>query len=35
MTFQPQYRPSGRSVWFGKDLVETDELDRPVVAGDT
>src|SRR5262249_56820327 len=25
MTFQPPYRPSGRSVWLGKDLVETDD----------
>ena len=25
MTFQPLYRPSGRSVWFGKDLVQTDD----------
>src|SRR5262245_42972370 len=25
MTFQPPYRPSGRSVWLGKDLVQTDD----------
>jgi len=25
MTFQPPYRPSGRSVWLGKDLVRTDD----------
>jgi Taurine catabolism dioxygenase TauD, TfdA family len=25
MTFQPPYRPSGRSVWVGKDLVRTDD----------
>ena len=25
MTFQPPYRPSGRSVWLGKDLVATDD----------
>jgi hypothetical protein len=25
MTFQPPYRPSGRSVWVGKDLVQTDD----------
>src|SRR5262245_20923862 len=25
MTFQPPYRPSGRSVWLGRDLVETDD----------
>src|SRR6185312_14899744 len=24
MTFQPPHRPSGRSVWLGKDLVSTD-----------
>src|SRR5262249_20907836 len=25
MTFQPPYRPSGRSVWLGKDLAQTDD----------
>src|SRR5262245_61745772 len=25
MTFQPPHRPSGRSVWLGKDLVRTDD----------
>ena len=25
MTFQPPFRPSGRSVWLGKDLVQTDD----------
>jgi hypothetical protein len=25
MSFQPPYRLSGRSVWLGKDLVETDD----------
>src|SRR5215467_6138986 len=25
MTFQPPYRPSGRSVWLGKDLKRTDD----------
>ena len=25
MTFQPPYRPSGRSVWLGKDLVRNDD----------
>src|SRR6476620_2404425 len=25
MTFQPPYRPSGRSVWLGKDIVQTDD----------
>src|SRR5260370_16915077 len=25
MTFQPPYRPSGRSVWLGKGLVQTDD----------
>src|SRR5580704_11103115 len=25
MTFQPPYRPSGRSVWLGKDLVQTED----------
>ena len=25
MTFQPLYRPSGRSVWLGKDIVQTDD----------
>ena len=25
MTFQPPYRQSGRSVWLGKDLVQTDD----------
>src|SRR5262245_65677430 len=25
MTFHPPYRPSGRSVWLGKDLVRTDD----------
>jgi hypothetical protein len=25
MTFQPPYRPSGRSVWLGRDLVRTDD----------
>ena len=25
MTFQAPYRPSGRSVWLGKDLVRTDD----------
>src|SRR5438477_6483074 len=25
MTFQPSYRPSGRSVWLGKDIVQTDD----------
>ena len=25
MTFQPPYRPSGRSAWLGKDLVQTDD----------
>src|SRR6516162_5628102 len=25
MTFQPPYRPRGRSVWLGKDLVQTDD----------
>jgi len=25
MTFQRPYRPSGRSVWLGKDLVRTDD----------
>ena len=25
MTFQPPYRPSGRSVWLGKDLIQTDD----------
>src|ERR1700730_15420734 len=25
MTFQPPYRPGGRSVWLGKDLVQTDD----------
>ena len=25
MTFQPSYRPNGRSVWLGKDLVRTDD----------
>ena len=27
MTFQPPFRPSGRSVWLGKDLVQTDDCD--------
>ena len=25
MTFQPPHRPSGRSVWLGKDIVQTDD----------
>src|ERR1700730_8476572 len=25
MTFRPPYRPSGRCVWLGKDLVQTDD----------
>src|SRR3954471_17455898 len=25
MTFQPPYRPSGRSVWLGKELVQGDD----------
>src|SRR5476651_1450365 len=25
MTFQPPYRPSGRSVWLGKDIVQADD----------
>src|SRR5262249_62136561 len=25
ITFHPPYRPSGRSVWLGKDLVQTDD----------
>jgi hypothetical protein len=25
MTFQPPYPPSGRSVWLGKDIVQTDD----------
>ena len=25
MTFQPPYRPSGRSVWLGKDLVQSED----------
>ena len=25
MTFQPPYRPSGRSAWLGKDLVQTED----------
>src|SRR5262249_48330740 len=25
MTFQPPYRPSGRSVWLGRDLAPTDD----------
>ena len=25
MTFHPPYRPSGRSVWLGKDIVQTDD----------
>src|SRR6202023_4024725 len=25
MTCHPPYRPSGRSVWLGKDLVQTDD----------
>src|SRR4249920_3030123 len=25
MTFQPPYRPSGRSVWLGKEIVQTDD----------
>ena len=25
VTFQPLYRPSGRSVWLGKDIVQTDD----------
>src|SRR5258708_32428777 len=25
MTFQSLYRPSGRSVWLGKDIVQTDD----------
>ena len=25
MTFQPLYRPTGRSIWLGKDIVQTDD----------
>ena len=25
MTFQPPYRPSGRSVWLGKDIVQSED----------
>ena len=30
MTFQPPYRPSGRSVWLGKDLGHTDDWIVPL-----